>query len=559
MLVFILYKVQNKNDFVGRMRWALSHKSGLPAKRFAEFNPVPSLDWLDFLSEDVYLHEDLSCFGVSPCETIDEKLKFSLIDRPAPYHKALNMKLLSDELTTSSRWDKVMSNLACWLVRHLNDPELIIWLSGNGGELYKHLAWLIENKLDYLEQLEIEGDTVKLDEIRNNAPKAIPCDFMKVLWRLFIGGRVATSGTRRDFYSWERRLKRNGLDMTQRLELRNLLSPSVVIKKPFSGIFSDYDDKPKDIRELIDYEIVLAGSDARHFFRSLDNDCWNETLPKLMEEFEFLLCDALDLFHVLGDADQYNDRSHWHMSSIGEHWQNRGYNAWTLLIELLRDSWLKILEENPARASKIAQRWFELPYPTFKRLALFAASHDECIEAGQWVDWLISDDAWWLWVENTRRETMRLLALQGKKLQQNDKSKLVAAILKGPLPKIYGYDQEPDYWQEEVSRATWLRLAKLQEGGCKLSKKAIKRYDELTAENPGWKLASNQSDEFFGWMSTTGDPGHEDRQNINIAPCKRQELVKWLKETQSEQNPFNKDTWSTTCKKHPLNVGYALC
>ncbi|MHB1669836.1 SIR2 family protein, partial [Thiomonas sp.] len=33
-----------QDDFVGRMLWALSDKSGLPAKHFADFNPVPSLD-----------------------------------------------------------------------------------------------------------------------------------------------------------------------------------------------------------------------------------------------------------------------------------------------------------------------------------------------------------------------------------------------------------------------------------------------------------------------------------------------------------------------------------
>ncbi len=33
-----------QDDFVGRMLWALSDKSGLPAKRFADFNPAPSLD-----------------------------------------------------------------------------------------------------------------------------------------------------------------------------------------------------------------------------------------------------------------------------------------------------------------------------------------------------------------------------------------------------------------------------------------------------------------------------------------------------------------------------------
>lgn len=33
-----------QDDFVGRMLWALSHESGLPAKCFAEFNPAPSIE-----------------------------------------------------------------------------------------------------------------------------------------------------------------------------------------------------------------------------------------------------------------------------------------------------------------------------------------------------------------------------------------------------------------------------------------------------------------------------------------------------------------------------------
>lgn len=43
-----------QDDFVGRMLWALSDPGGLPAKRFAELNPVPSLDWLESLSEELY-------------------------------------------------------------------------------------------------------------------------------------------------------------------------------------------------------------------------------------------------------------------------------------------------------------------------------------------------------------------------------------------------------------------------------------------------------------------------------------------------------------------------
>ena len=49
-----------QDDFVGRMLWALSDKSGLPAKRFADFDPVPPLTWLETFSEPRYRQEDLT-------------------------------------------------------------------------------------------------------------------------------------------------------------------------------------------------------------------------------------------------------------------------------------------------------------------------------------------------------------------------------------------------------------------------------------------------------------------------------------------------------------------
>jgi len=46
------------------MLWALSDPGGLPAKRFAELDPVPSLDWLEPLSQDLYRHADLGRFSM---------------------------------------------------------------------------------------------------------------------------------------------------------------------------------------------------------------------------------------------------------------------------------------------------------------------------------------------------------------------------------------------------------------------------------------------------------------------------------------------------------------
>jgi hypothetical protein len=71
-----------QDNFVGRMLWALSDKSGLPAKRFADLNPVTSLDWLlESFAQENFGHSDLSRFGVPPRDTVDSKLRFSLIRR----------------------------------------------------------------------------------------------------------------------------------------------------------------------------------------------------------------------------------------------------------------------------------------------------------------------------------------------------------------------------------------------------------------------------------------------------------------------------------------------
>lgn len=99
---------------------------------------------------------------------MDDKLRFSLIHRPAPYNRAPWMALASGE--TTDQWDKVMSHLARWLGWHLNDSELIIWLAQQGGRLHDRWCWLIEDELDRFARLEQEGKAAELEEIHANAP-----------------------------------------------------------------------------------------------------------------------------------------------------------------------------------------------------------------------------------------------------------------------------------------------------------------------------------------------------------------------------------------------------
>ncbi|WP_419608934.1 SIR2 family protein, partial [Thiolapillus sp.] len=105
-----------QDDFVGRMLWALSDKSGLPAKRFADFNPVPSLDWLlEAFSDEHFQHSDL----------------------------------------------------ARWLRRYLNDPRLIIWIAQREGPLPSQWVLKTREALHDFASLERDGKTAVLDEIRS--------------------------------------------------------------------------------------------------------------------------------------------------------------------------------------------------------------------------------------------------------------------------------------------------------------------------------------------------------------------------------------------------------
>jgi SIR2-like domain len=548
-----------QDDFVGRMLWALSDKSGLPAKVFADFNPAPPIEWLKAFSENRYYRDDLSRFGVQSRVYADEKLRFSLIQRPAPYNLAPWMTLVSSG-SIGSQWDAVMFHLARWLRRHLNDPELIIWVAEQGGQMYEPWRSMVEQELDRLAQLQEAGKTGELDEIRAQAPNAIPGPLMQPLWRVLLTGRVKSPRQDLDPYGWKEGLKRDGLTATRQLELRALLSPRVRLRKPFRLENEEKNtEQPTRIRQLVDWDLVLASDYVYSALRDVAGEPWQSVLPELLDDFQQLLCDALGLMRELGEANDRNDRSYVDLPSISPHWQNRQYSDWVALVELLREAWLATRRRSPTRATDIAQGWFDLPYPTFKRLALFAGSQPESIASEQWVNWLLAADAWWLWSVETKRETMRILVLQGSHLAPAMRDRLEGAILAGPPREMFRADIEPERWRELVDGMMWLRLAKLDASGQSLGTDAQKRLIALSGAHPKWQLVADESDEFSAWMIGTGDPGYAESRVTVIAPRKRQELVDWLRQPSSEPGLFSAgDTWRETCRMHLLNSLCAL-
>ncbi|MES2237267.1 MAG: anti-phage defense-associated sirtuin Dsr1 [Pseudomonadota bacterium] len=542
-----------QDDFVGRLLWALSDSGGLPAKRFADLDPVPSLDWLEPLCEDRYSHTDLNRFGVPPKPVKDDKLTFSLTRRPAPYDRAPWMMLV--DAGTTGRWDEVMRHLARWLTRHLDNPKLVLWLAKHGGQLHEDFSWWVERSLEELDKLERDGKHEELNRIRANAPDAIPRPMLRTLWRLMLTGRLKSYGRRFDLYVWLDRFKRDGLTTTLRLELREILKPLVTLREPFHWSEEHAEaNEPKRLKDIVDWEVVLSTEHVHSTLRDLPtNPRWTAVLPDLLQDFTTLLYDTLDLMHELDGVEAKSDMSYIHQPSISDHPQNKDFHDWTALIGLSRDAWLATAELKPELALLAAENWWQVPYPVFKRLAFFAAAQGKVIPSRLALNWLLTDDRWWLWSLETKREAMCLLFALAPNLAVVDLADLEQAILAGPPRVMFRDDIEPERWAQIVDREIWLRLAKINVAREDIGTSASARLVELTIQYPEWKLAADERDEFPSWM---GD-GDEWRRFV-ATPRRRRELIDWLKENPSTDH-WKEDDWRQRCRDSFATTACALC
>jgi len=556
----------DENDFIGRVRWALSDPSGLPAKRFAELDPVPPLDWLEPLSAECYRHADLERFGITPQATVGKNLTCSLMRRPSPYSLAPWMTIV-DNGDHDPRWDKVMCHLAHWLSRHLNDPRLLIWLIKRGYRLHKQLIWRIERRLEELHGLEQSNDTSKLEHIKEHAPNAIPHPVMRRLWRLLLNGQVKFPFPVQQFSCWLTQFESDGLTVSVRLALREALKPFVVLNEPVEPATPDIlqggKDSPIRMNQLVEGEIWIASDEIYSCLNDLSDNLkqkWEVALPKLLDDFNILLRDILDLMCELEFADSKSDFSYLYQPSISDHPQNPGSSDWTALIQLARDAWLATSRQSRERARRIAEEWAHGPYPVFRRLALFAAAQQQeqhrIIPPRQALDWLLMDERCCLWSVDTTRETMRLLVSLASQLDAEMVAELEHSILAGPPRKLYRDDIDSGEWNDIQDRSIWLRLAKLAQAGATLSEKGRSQLDSLASQH-SFELAEDESDEFPFWM---GIGLHVDRDLQASAPIPRSRrgILDYMRRYPELDDTQSKD-WHKLCQERFEVTAYALC
>jgi hypothetical protein len=506
-----------QDDPIGRLLWAIADKSGLPAKRFAELDPVPPIEWLGPLTERRFAHSDLGRFGVTPNRSVDKELRFSVAARPAPYGLGAPMRLVRHHHETGN-WDEVMNQLGRWLARHLDKVELILWVAKEGGRPHDFLRVHIEAELQ----------------------KGLLTPPYQTLWSLISAGCVTGGHRGMRLFDWVRRWKKENFSPALRFALRVSLRPMVELDERWSdgGLFDDV--SRTRISDLVNTELVLATQHGRSLLEDLrSNELWSSNLFECFDDFSLLLTEALELKRVLDDGE-YDRRSYLYVHSIKEHTQNSYHREWTLLVDLCRDSWLSLLHKDAVRARDEARKWERSPHSLFNRLALFAASQGNLIDLREALDWLLVNNR--LWTIETQREALRLIVAITPRLDPKTQALLEKAIVRGPRPALYSHKRFTRRTTRIRDHEVWLRLSKLANAGANLTDRGAARLESLTSKYPNWRLAPDDRDEFPSWIGEDTEP------RLRVSPNRTRELAEWLRQFPSQLTLEERDDWAERCR-----------
>lgn len=402
-------------------------------------------------------------FDVAPIDWLPVLEKEGLLAMPAPKQSNPLTHNVADDLTHPHQ---VTSLLWAWLVEHhLESRQFVEWTIDKNANLHPTFIQLINEKL------------------KNKPPQESYLTF----WRVIALKHSHCAFT--DIYKEFPNLKA-GRDNLNLLALLRLFEPKIRFSKSFS-----WDGKESVIPYQADVVIKI---DSWHFEKL--KEYFNE-MTTILLPITNALKQAVEFWQLLGQADDKNDLSHWHLVSISPHQQNNRYNTWTLLIELCRDLWHATYQTNKNYALAILEIWKTISFPVFKRLVFHAYATSECATPSEKLNYLLTDNQWWLWSTDTKREKFRLLESLCPQLSGDELTILENAIIAGASKTMFRENLSNKEWQEIKEQQIWLQLAKLESFSVKLSENAKTIYSSLSAKYPHREL-DGERDEFNTWFST---------------------------------------------------------
>jgi hypothetical protein len=361
--------------------WAVARRrgdDGFGARTFAGVDDVPPIEWLDaFEASELALKAAHGAAAVAAQQ----------VGRPSPPDLTLDIEPLFPlgldardlPLTT------VGSALISWLVRHL----------ANEGFVQRTLTKLASGRRPHAQlRYAIREELAKNHDLREG---------YRIFWRIVAseGGWVAI-GTGK--HLGPTAVVRGAI--TQNVDRvwlhQELVAGLQPLLKLSHSSYKHYLDAlgptamdtsvGNRLSEIARTEVILADGDRiRSAVGAIDarpdaDSHW----ASLVDELTSLLAQALRLFAIAGEANEFSDPSAVQRPSVVPHAQNHRHQQWTLLLDLIWRGWTYIDGQDRELSRGVVSRWRRMPYLAFRRLVLAAMNESAHFTAEERLEALLN-------------------------------------------------------------------------------------------------------------------------------------------------------------------------
>ncbi len=363
------------DETVGQVIWALSEESGHIASIFSNISDPPPIEWLEVFESEGFLKLANNYNSVN--------------DGPPLVDQGFR-SVCPESLNPITR------NIAIWLAQHLDKKELLDWVIKSGSCVHPEFRDFTRRKLS-----------------KKTLPKPL-----KVIWQTINSESYSSACFNRLLsFNLLSEIKLTEWGPILREQVLWLLKPKPIFGAPWREpmLFEEDEtiepDHEQDFSYYVDLRIKLRSDDHTFTFverlkKSINH---SEILADLAFGVTGLVKDVYDIKRTFGKADEIQDLSYIRIPSISNHQQNHRFAEWTKLIELQRDSWQELCLAIPNNAKALVEVWKTINYPIFRRFVIYAMAESDLFSAKESLDYLLSDNSWWLWSIETQREKYRLL------------------------------------------------------------------------------------------------------------------------------------------------------
>ena len=450
--------------------WALRDATGLAARKFAEQEPAPPIEWL-------YQFERAGLLGIETDGT-----------KPG-------ILICTNVRTSDSRVIALTNAIASWLTKHLSDRRLSEWVIEHGSYLHPIPRRVIRQTL---------ADPTALVALS---------DGLRLFWSIITSEEYAAGLDRAQHTLYpDHQLKTGVWTPLIRREVLFALSPYLRLRKAWPRI--DGSNSDQRLSTFAESEIHLrAGEEAVYWFDAIESRTDRDDILRLIaHDLAIAIEIACDLLTMTEQAGDGFDHSYiWH-PSIEDHEQNLESHGWLSLIPLARDAVVALATTAPPQARALLDHWTFSRIPLLRRFVLFAAAKTTLFSESEIVDLLLMQSPRWLWSHFVQREAFQLLEYAWPKLDSTQSNRLLEAILAGPARVMFRADINDEDYSELQKSMIASRLECFQRTVRTLPEHAERLLTEL---RPALSINSSTRDRshFPSWSSwTQRDPSHFDPQ-----------------------------------------------